>query len=201
MWRIWRIGLKHTWPLYLKFHFNWAIINPLETASLGKMFNIFAVLLECCKMLPLIIKNSPFLCIIAIFLNNNLWKIRCLSNLLKWFDFYWRLLDKEVHFYKDCYDMFHIHKIFYQMITVENGFTWHTQLKKLKRNFKQFFIFFLPKNWISLKKIYISFSQIFFIFSRNRNSIALYKKTKINQSLFVNPINLSIFYNIFSILD
>ena len=134
-------------------------------------------------MLPLIIESSPFLCIIAIFLNNNLWKIRCLSNLLKWFDFYWRLLDKEVHFYKDCYDMFHIHKIFYQMITVENGFTWHTQLKKLKRNFKQFFIFFLPKNWISLKKIYISFSQIFLYFLETEilshfikrlNSISLY---------------------------
>ena len=60
-----RTGLKYTWPLYLRSRFNLTTINPLEIAGLGKMLHIFAgsaaMLLQ---MLPLILENSPFPCIL-----------------------------------------------------------------------------------------------------------------------------------------
>ena len=56
--------------LVLKSHFNLTTIIPLETADLFGMLGIFAVSMGTLQMLPLILENSPFRCIIAYLLNS-----------------------------------------------------------------------------------------------------------------------------------
>ena len=81
-----RTGSKYTWPLSLKPRFSLMTVNLLETAGLGKMLHIFAISIGTLQMLPLIIENWPFLCIIAIFLNKILLEIKTLSNYFKFFN-------------------------------------------------------------------------------------------------------------------
>ena len=78
-------------------------------------------------MLPLILKNSAFPCIIAVFLNKILLEIRTFFNFLKLFNssgikpFYCRLFDMEFHLYKGAYDMLHICTIFDQMASLDDA--------------------------------------------------------------------------------
>ena len=69
------------------------------------------------EMLPLILENSLFPCIIAIFLKNILVERRTFCNLFKWFSssgigsntiLLQTILDMGFHFYKDAFDMFQI---------------------------------------------------------------------------------------------
>ena len=78
-----RNGSKYTWPLHLRSRFNKTTIYPLETAGLGKMSDMFLASAGMLQMLPLILENSAFSCIIAILLNNNLFEIRTFSIFLK----------------------------------------------------------------------------------------------------------------------
>ena len=64
-----RTGSRETLPIYLRSRFDFTTINPFESASLGKILHIFAVSMGILHLLPLIFTNSPFQCIIAIFLN------------------------------------------------------------------------------------------------------------------------------------
>ena len=64
-----QIGSRYAWPLYLRTLFNLTTINPLETADLGKILHTFVASMGTLQMLPLILENSPFPCINAIFLN------------------------------------------------------------------------------------------------------------------------------------
>ena len=81
-----RIGSKYTWLLYSRSLFSLTTINPLETAGLGKKLHIFPASAGMLQMLPLILKNSPFPCIIAIFLNKILLEIRTFTNIFKSFN-------------------------------------------------------------------------------------------------------------------
>ena len=49
----------------LRYRFNLTTINPLETAGLGKILHILVASTGMLQMLPLILVNSPFPCIIA----------------------------------------------------------------------------------------------------------------------------------------
>ena len=105
--------------------FSLTTINPLETAGLCKVLHIFAAIMEILQMLPLILENSPFACIIAIFLNKIILEIKTFSSFLKSFNSSGtgsncRLPDKEFHFYKDVFDMFHIYPIFHQMTSLDD---------------------------------------------------------------------------------
>ena len=49
--------------------FNFRTINSLQTAYLGKTLHIFAIYIETLQMHPLVLENSIFPYISAIFLN------------------------------------------------------------------------------------------------------------------------------------
>ena len=61
-----RTGSNYTLPLYLRSLFSLTTTNPLETASLDKILHIFAASMRMLQMFSLILKNSPFPCIIVI---------------------------------------------------------------------------------------------------------------------------------------
>ena len=63
-----------------RFFFYW-----FSDADLGKILHIFAASMGMLQMLPLILENSPFPCIIAIFWNKLLLEIRTFSNFFKFF--------------------------------------------------------------------------------------------------------------------
>ena len=69
--------------LYLRSLFNLTKINPLETGGHDKILHTFQVSIRTLQMLPLILENSTFPCIIAIFLNKILSEIKTLSNFFK----------------------------------------------------------------------------------------------------------------------
>ena len=60
---------KYPWLLYLRSLYSLTTITPLETAGLSKILHIFGAYIGTLQMLPLILINSPFPCIIAIILN------------------------------------------------------------------------------------------------------------------------------------
>ena len=70
---------KYTRRLHLRSRFNLTTINPLETAGLGKIFHIFVASEGMLQMLPLILENSPFPHINAVFLNKIPSEIRTFS--------------------------------------------------------------------------------------------------------------------------
>ena len=76
MWTNW-FEVYMTPVFKITFPFN--KINPLETAGLGKILHTFAVSIGALQMLPLILENPPFPCIITIFLNKILLKIKNVS--------------------------------------------------------------------------------------------------------------------------
>ena len=80
-----RTGLKYTLALYLRSRFN-SKVNPLKTADLGKTLHIFAASMEILQILPLFFKTSPFLFIIAIFLNKILLEIKIFTSIFKSFN-------------------------------------------------------------------------------------------------------------------
>ena len=55
-------------------------LNPLETAGLGRMLNIFVVSLRMLQIFPLILEFSPLPWIILIFLNKIFLEIKTFSN-------------------------------------------------------------------------------------------------------------------------
>ena len=63
-----------------KILFSLTIINPLETVANGKILHVFAVSMGMLQMLPLILQNSPFSCIIDIYLNKILLETSNISN-------------------------------------------------------------------------------------------------------------------------
>ena len=63
------------------------------------------------QMIPLILKNSPFPCIVTIFQNKILLEIRICSN----------FLNSIFRFYEDDYDMFQIYAILYQMNLLDDA--------------------------------------------------------------------------------
>ena len=66
-------------PFYLDHN------ESIGTSGLGKIMHIFAASTEMLLMLHLILQNSPFPCIIAIFLNKILLEIRVFSKFFKIF--------------------------------------------------------------------------------------------------------------------
>ena len=76
---------KYTRHLHLRSRFNLTTINPLETVGLGKIFHIFVASEGMLQMLPLIIENSPFTYINAVFLNKIPLEIRNFSCFLNSF--------------------------------------------------------------------------------------------------------------------
>ena len=78
-----RTGLKHRRPLHLRSLFSLATINPLKSAGFGETFHRFPAFMGMLQMLPLVLKNAPFPCIIAIFRNKILLEIRSFSNFFK----------------------------------------------------------------------------------------------------------------------
>ena len=69
-------GSKYTFPFYIRSHFNLTTINLLESSGVHKILHVFAASVG---MFPLLLENSPFACIFAIFLNSILLKIKKLS--------------------------------------------------------------------------------------------------------------------------
>ena len=57
----------------------------METTCLDKILHIFAASMGTLQMFPLISENSPFPCIIAIFLNKIFLEIKTFPNFLKSF--------------------------------------------------------------------------------------------------------------------
>ena len=71
--------------MYFRSRYNLTTINPLETAGLGRILHTFAGSMSILQILPLILENSPFPCIIAIFLNKILLEIKTFSIFFKSF--------------------------------------------------------------------------------------------------------------------
>ena len=80
------------------------------------------------QMIPLILENSHFPCIIAILLKKILWEIEIFLTFLNpsthlVYDLsplYYRLSNTESHFYKDAYHMFCIYTILHQIVLVDD---------------------------------------------------------------------------------
>ena len=66
-------------------------------------------------------ENSPFPCIIAIFLNKILFEIRTFSIFFFFFFEYFNWSGIGSHFYKDAYDMFHRYTSFHQTISPDDA--------------------------------------------------------------------------------
>ena len=105
-----------------KIAFNLTTMNPLIHWKLLVLIKcyIFTASTGMLKMLPLILENSPFPCLISNFLNNNILEIRTFSIFSIYLKpFYYRLLDMEFRFYKGAYGMFHIYKVFHQTTSLD----------------------------------------------------------------------------------
>ena len=58
----------------------------METAGLGNILHILEASMGMLQMPPLILENSPFPCIIAIFLNKLFLEIKAFPNFFKYFN-------------------------------------------------------------------------------------------------------------------
>ena len=62
-----------------KMSFNLMTVTPLETAVLGTVLHMFAASMGTFHILPIMLKNYSFPCIITIFLNKILLEIKTFS--------------------------------------------------------------------------------------------------------------------------
>ena len=69
---------KYIWSL-----FNFIAISPLQSVGLGKILHISADYVGKLRKFSFIFENTPFPCIIAIFLNKILFEIKILSTHLR----------------------------------------------------------------------------------------------------------------------
>ena len=104
--------------------FSLTTINPFQTAGLNQILHIFAASMGMFQRLLLISENSPFPCIIAMFLDKLLLEFRTFSIFFKSFNspdigtkaILLELLGIEFHFHKGAYNIFYMCKIFHHII-------------------------------------------------------------------------------------